>query len=325
MDIFRPVQILADRVVFAGLGLSPESYLGAALHFFVYDIVKIGLLLVGINFVMALVRYYFPMDKVKALLIQRRWYGFDYLLAALLGVITPFCSCSSIPLFIGFLGAGIPLGLIFTFLISSPLVNEASLYLFPVLFGWKVTLLYNLSGMGISIIGGLLISRLRMETFIKPELIGYKTSFAWTSNDEKRLPLKRLIPMWWREGMQITRQIFPYVFLGVGIGALIHGFVPTQLVEKYLSWDTWYAVPMATLLGIPLYANSVGVLPIMDALVNKGVPLGTVLAFMTAVVTLSVPEALMLKKVMKWQLLAAFFGITWIGIILIGFLFNGIF
>ncbi len=301
-----------------------ETYLASAASFFVHDIIKIGLLLIVINYVMAITRYYFPMEKARDILTKRKWYGLDYLLAALLGVITPFCSCSSIPLFIGFVGAGIPLGVTFAFLISSPLINESSLYLFPALFGIKVAVLYNIVGITISVLGGLLISKLHVEKYIKPELLKFKSRRnIELSNKGNKLPLAKLIRYWWDDGMQITKSIFPYVLLGVGIGALIHGFVPASLVEKYLSNRSWYAIPLATLLGSPLYANSVSVVPIMEALVGKGVPLGTALAFMTAIVTISIPEGLILKKVMKWQLLALFFGITITGIMIMGYIFNG--
>jgi hypothetical protein len=266
------------------------------------------------------------MEKVRDILTSRRWYGLDYLLAAILGVVTPFCSCSSIPLFIGFLSAGIPLGVTFTFLISSPLVNESSLALFPAMFGLKTTLIYNAIGVIISILGGLLINRIGMERFVEQSFLRFKSrQEVEAQNQGQSLPLKELLPYWWGDGWQITRQVFPYVLLGVGIGALIHGFVPANLIETYLSSSAWWVVPLATVAGVPLYANSVSVIPVIEALVGKGIPLGSALAFMTATVTLSIPEAMMLKKVMKWQLLAAFFGITTVGIIVIGYAFNLVF
>lgn len=325
MDIFQPVQVFATFITEQLLRLPHDSYLNSALNFFIYDVIKIGLLLVAINFLMAMVRFYFPMERVRNLLLKRRWFGLDYLLAAALGVITPFCSCSSIPLFIGFVGAGIPLGVTFAFLISSPLVNEASLYLFPALFGWKVTLIYNLTGMMVSILGGMLIQRLGMEKYVKPELLAFKSRQQLeVENDGDALPLRKLLHFFWTDGMTITKSVFPYVILGVGIGALIHGFVPESFVAQYLSSRSWWTVPVATLLGAPLYANSMSVIPIMQALVEKGVPLGTALAFMTAIVTVSIPESMILKKVMHWQLLATFFGITLLGIMVMGFLFNAL-
>jgi uncharacterized protein len=326
MDIFYPIQLLADFISYGLVGLTEGSYLGSAVNFFIYDTIKIGVLLIVINYVMAITRYYFPMEKARDILTKKRWFGLNYLMAAILGIITPFCSCSSIPLFIGFMGAGIPLGITFAFLISSPLINESSLYLFPAMFGWKVTIIYNLFGLAIAVIGGMLIQRLKMEKFVIPELLRFKSrAQVEIDNGGKKMTVKQLIGYFWKDGMNITKQIFPYVILGVAVGAAIHGFVPSDLVEHYLSAKSWWTVPMAVALGVPLYANSVSVIPVMEALVGKGAPLGTVLAFMTAIVTLSLPAALILKKVMRWQLLATFFGITVIGIMIMGYLFNAIF
>lgn len=323
MDMFKPIQAFSDVVTYEWLSIGIHSYWGDAVNFFIYDTIKIGLLLIVINYVMAVTRYFFPMEKVRDILTKRRWFGLDYLFAAILGVITPFCSCSSIPLFIGFVGAGIPLGVTFAFLISSPLVNESSLYLFPAMFGMKVTVIYNTVGIVIAMLGGFLIQKLGMEKYVKPELLKFKSRRqAEQENGGSSLPIQQLIRYFWDDGINITKQVFPYVVLGVGIGALIHGFVPASLVEKHLSVESWWAIPMATLLGAPLYANSVSVIPVMEALVGKGIPLGTALAFMTAIVTVSIPESMILKKVMRWQLLAAFFGITLIGIMVMGYIFN---
>lgn len=325
MDIFYPIKLFADAVSYGWLGLIEGSYFGSAVNFFVYDTIKIGLLLLVINYIMAITRYYFPLERARDILTKKRWFGLNYLMAAMLGVVTPFCSCSSIPLFIGFLSAGIPLGVTFAFLISSPLINESSLYLFPAMFGWKVTILYNLFGLTIAVLGGMLIEKMHVEKYILPEFLHFKSRAQVESeNGGKKLRFQQLTAYFWKDGMSITKKIFPYVVLGVGVGAIIHGFVPSSLVEHYLSAKSWWTVPLAVLLGAPLYANSVTVIPIMEALVGKGAPLGTVLAFMTAIVTLSIPEALILKKVMRWQLLAIFFGITTLGIIIMGYLFNAI-
>jgi len=323
MDPFSPLQLLADQITYHWFHLSTNSYLGSSLNFFIYDTLKIGLLLIVINYIMAITRYYFPIEKVRDILTLRNWYGFDYLLAALLGVITPFCSCSSIPLFIGFLSAGIPLGVTFSFLISSPLVNESSLYLFPAIFGLKNTLLYNAVGILISVIGGIVIQRLNLESSIRPEFLKFKSKKQLQSQHQSsHLPLLTLFKHWSQEAKTITIKIFPYVLLGVGIGALIHGLVPEVLVTTYLSSQQWWVVPLAVIFGSPLYANSVSVVPITEALIGKGIPMGTALAFMTATVTISIPEALMLSKLMEKKLLAAFFLITILGIIFMGYLFN---
>jgi len=312
MDIFYPIQLLANKI-----SLQP------AVNFFIYDTIKIGILLIFINYLMAVTRYYFPTEKVRDLLAKKRWYGMDYLFAALLGVVTPFCSCSSIPLFIGFLGAGIPLGVTFSFLIASPLVNESSLILFPALFGLKTTIIYNISGVVVAVFGGIIMQKMNLEKHVNPKLLKYTSrQDIITENDNQKIEITKLLKYWWIDGWRITTSIFPYAVLGIAIGAIIHGYVPSSLIEKYLATRSWWAVPMATLLGVPLYANSVSVIPIIEALVGKGIPLGTALAFMTATVTLSIPEALILKKAMSWQLLTIFFSITTTGIILIGYFFN---
>jgi len=322
MDIFSPIQFLADVITYDWLGIT-NRYWGDALNFFIYDTIKIGLLLVVINYVMAITRYYLPVEKIRDILTKRNWYGLDYLLAALLGVVTPFCSCSSIPLFVGFVSAGIPLGVTFSFLIASPLVNEASLFIFPSIFGIKMTIIYNVVGIVISILAGLAIQRFKMDKNVNPKFLKYKTQKeAVQENDGKKLPLAKRLKIWWDDGMQISKSIFPYVLIGVGLGALIHGFVPEDFVGMYLSIKDWWSVPIAVLLGMPLYANSVSVIPVIEALTGKGVPLGTSLAFMTATVTLSIPGLLILKKAMNWKLLSAFIVVTFIGIMIIGYFFN---
>ena len=323
MNIFFSLEYLSDFITYSMLNIPDNSFYGHALEFFIYDTLKILILITLIGYLMAVLRYYLPVEKIKDVLTKRRWFGIDYLLAALLGMITPFCSCSSIPLFLGFVGAGIPLGVTFTFLIASPLINEASLFVFPAIFGLKTTLIYNMIGIIISMAGGLLIQKLNMQSFINQDLLKFKSSNKIKENNKnKQEPFKKLLKYFWLDGFAITKSIFPYVVLGVAIGAIIHGFVPENLVNKYLSIDSWWVIPFATLLGVPLYANSMSIIPIMEVLVNKGVPLGSVLAFMTSTVTLSIPQALILKKIMKWQLLVLFFGITIVGIMIMGYVFN---
>lgn len=325
MSIFTPVQQFADLVTYQWLGITTQTYFGDALNFFIYDVIKIGLLMLVINTVVTVTEYYFPMEKVRDILTKRRLYGLDYLVAALLGVVTPFCSCSSIPLFIGFISARIPLGVTFAFLISSPLVNEASLYLFPSIFGLQVTLLYNVVGILIAMIGGMFIQKMNMEKYIRPEFLKFKSRKQIESEYKNaKVPFKDLITLWRGQVWQITKTVFPYVLLGVGIGAIIHGFVPESLVANYLSSKAWWVVPTSVLLGTPLYTNSIGVIPVVEALINKGVPMGTALSFMTASTTLSIPSGLMLAKLMKKELLITFFGITIVGIIFMGYLFNAI-
>lgn len=320
MDVFYPIQILADWFSFGLLNLSPENHLGIATNFFIYDSLKIILLLLIINYFMALVRYYLPVEKLRDFLASRKWYGLDYFFASLFGTITPFCSCSSIPLFIGFISAGIPLGVTLSFLITSPLVNQVAVVLFISLFGWKITVFYVVAAVFLGVIGGFVLSKLKLEKYVINyvwEIKGQKTEFK-----NKKEKFVVLIKNFWQEGFDITKKITPYVLVGIAVGALIHGYVPAGFFEKYITADNLFAVPLATILAVPMYANAVGVIPIMQALVEKGVPLGTAMAFMMAVVGLSLPEALILKKVMKIKLLAYFFGITTINIIIIGYLFN---
>lgn len=326
MNLFSLTQAFSDAVTYKLLSLDSSLYLAKAINFFIYEVIKIGTLLVLINYVMAITRFYFPLEKVRRLLSKQRLFGLDYLLAAILGVITPFCSCSSIPLFIGFLSAGIPLGVTFTFLIASPLVNEASLYLFPAVFGLKTTLLYNLIGILISIFGGLLIQKMGMKKYVNKELLHFRTKKDLEKeNKGKKISFKKLLSYWWKDGIKITKSVYPYVILGVAIGSLIHGFIPQGFVESVLGVKKWWSVPLATVLGVPLYTNSIGIIPVIEVLIQKGVPFGTAISFMTATVTLSIPEALILKKAMKPQLLLAFFTITTLGIIFIGYFFNFIY
>ncbi len=325
MDIFQPIQWFADLATYKWLQITPNSYLGETINFFIYDVIKIGALMVVINTIVTVTNYYFPMEKVRNILAKRRLYGLDYFLAALLGVVTPFCSCSSIPLYIGFISAKIPLGVTFAFLISSPLVNEASLYLFPSIFGLKVTILYNVVGVLIAIFGGIIIQKLNMEKYIRPEFLKFKTRVQVEAEYVgEKVPLKELIVLWRVQVWDITKKVFPYLLIGVGVGALIHGYVPESLVANYLTRKAWWVVPVSVLIGTPLYTNSIGVIPVVEALINKGVPMGTALSFMTASTTLSIPSGLMLFKLMKKELLFTFFGIAIIGIIFMGYLFNAI-
>ena len=317
MDIF---QLFANWFSFNLLNLDPSSRLGESLNFFVYDSLKILILLLVINFLMAIVRHYLPIEKLKDFLASRKWYGLDYFLAALFGTITPFCSCSSIPLFIGFLEAGIPLGVTFTFLITSPLVNEITVVLFAELFGWKITIAYVLSAILLGMVSGFIISKLKLEKQVEDYIWQIKSQKR--NKTEEKVSFFNLIKIFWKEGFDITKKIALYVFLGIGVGALIHGYIPTGFFEKYITADNLLSVPITTISAVPMYANSIAVIPIMQSLVEKGIPLGTAIAFMLAVVGLSLPEALILKKVMKIKLLLIFFGIVTLNIIIIGYLFN---
>lgn len=320
MDIFYPLQLLADWLSYGVLALRPETHLGMTVNFFLLDASKILILLLVINYIMAIVRHYLPIEKLRDFLASRKWYGLDYLLAALFGTITPFCSCSSIPLFVGFLQAGIPLGVTLSFLITSPLVNQVAVVLFVGLFGWKITVLYVVSAVLLGVVGGFILSKLKLEKCVAEYIWNIKSEKIEVETKKETLGV--LIKKFWYEGLELTKKITLYVLFGIAVGAAIHGYVPPNYFEAHITAENLFAVPLATILAVPLYANAVGVIPIMQSLVDKGIPLGTAMAFMMAVVGLSLPEALILKRVMKMKLLLYFFGITTINIIIIGYLFN---
>jgi uncharacterized membrane protein YraQ (UPF0718 family) len=293
-----------------------------SVNFFVYDSLKIMLLLLAINYVMAIIRYYLPIEKIRDFLQSRRWFGLDHVLAAAFGAITPFCSCSSIPLFVGFLGAGIPIGVTFSFLITSPLVNEAAIALFVGLFGVKITLLYVATGILLGVVGGMILSRVDVNKHISADILEMSKGVKPNSQGPETAFSRYLLGTWWSEGFGLTIKLIPYVLIGVGLGAAIHGFVPQDFFEHTLTGSAWWTVPLATIVAVPLYSNAVAVIPIMQALVGVGVPFGTAIAFMMATVGLSLPEALILKKVMSLKLLAMYFGVVTVGIVCIGYLFN---
>ena len=320
MDIFYPIQVLTDWLTYKIISLSPETHLGTSVNFFIYDSIKILLLLLVINYFMAILRHYLPIEKLRDFLASRKWYGLDYFFASVFGTITPFCSCSSIPLFIGFIEAGIPLGVTLSFLITSPLVNQVAVVLFAGLFGWKITILYVISAMLLGIFGGFILGKLKLKKYVADYVWKIKSQNLETKNNKEKL--SALIKKFWYEGFDLTKKITPYVLLGIAVGAAIHGYVPAGFFENYIKADNLFAVPIAAIVAVPMYANAVGVIPIMQSLVEKGIPLGTAMTFMMAVVGLSLPEALILKRVMKIKLLAYFFGITTINIIIIGYLFN---
>ena len=309
----------ADYISFTLFGLVPGSRSGEALDFFIYDTLKIFLLLTTIIYVVAIIRTSFPPEKTKRLLSHKREYVGN-VLAALLGIVTPFCSCSAVPLFIGFVESGVPLGVTFSFLISSPMVNEVALIMLWGLFGWKIALIYVGTGLVVAIIAGIIIGKLKMEKYVQ--------DYVW----EMQVGNAEIIQLTFREKLNYAREytlgllkkIWPYVVVGVGLGAFIHGFVPQDFLARWAGPDNPFAVPVAVALGVPLYSNAAGVIPIVHALMEKGMAIGTVLAFMMAVTALSLPEAIILKNVLKNRLLAVFFGIVATAIVCVGYLFNAI-
>lgn len=321
------IQNFADWLVFSIIGLDNETALGSAVNFFVYDSIKILLLLFLISALMGIVNAYFPVERLRNYLSSHRLYGLQYLLASLFGAITPFCSCSSIPLFIGFVKGGIPLGVTLSFLITSPLVNEVAVAMFLGSFGIKATLVYVISGILLGCVGGFVLGRMHLEPYLSDwvkqvQLQSEKQTAEW---EQERTSFMQRLPIVIRDSWRIVRGVLLYIFIGIGIGAFMHGFVPEGFFEQYMSRDNWYAVPLSVMLAVPMYANAAGIVPVIEVFVAKGIPLGTAIAFMMAVVSLSLPEATLLKKVMTWRLIAVFFITVMLFIILSGYLFNFLF
>jgi uncharacterized protein len=318
------LQQIVDAFSFDLLGLNPDSHLGTSVNFFFYDTIKILILLFLISSLMGVVNAYFPIDRLRNYLTTNKLYGLQYFFASFFGAITPFCSCSSIPLFIGFVKGGIPLGVTFAFLITSPLVNEVAVAMFLGLFGLKATLVYAGSGILMGMIGGYLLGKIKLERYLSDwvrqiQADSEKESEAW---DSDKTPFVDRLPTIMKEGWDIVRKVLVYVLIGIAIGAAMHGYVPENFFAEYLSADKWYAIPLAVILAVPMYANAAGIVPVIQVFVAKGVPLGTAIAFMMAVVGLSLPEATLLKKVMTWKLIGIFFGTITLFIILLGYLFN---
>ena len=319
------LQRFADWLIYDLCGLGGETHLGQALNFFVYDTTKILLLLFLISSLMGIINAYMPVERLRGFLSSKRLFGAQYFLAALFGAITPFCSCSSIPLFIGFVRGGIPLGVTLSFLITSPLINEVAVAMFAATFGWRITLIYIASGLALGTVLGIVLGQLRLERYLSPwiqQLLQSSPVSADTATDVASQPFLKRLPAILRDAWRIVRGVLAYVLIGIAIGAAIHGYVPQDFFAEHLSTDSWYAVPLAVVLAVPMYANAAGVVPIVQVLVSKGVALGTAMAFMMAVVGLSLPEATMLKKVMSWKLIGIFFGSVTLAILLLGYFFN---
>ena len=321
--MFDWLQHFADWLIYTMLEIGAETKLGTALNFFVYDTLKILILLFCIVFLMGIVNAYFPIEKLKNYLNKKKFYGLDYFFASIFGAITPFCSCSSVPLFIGFVQGGIPLGVTFSFLITSPLVNEVAIALFLGMFGVKATLIYVLSGIVLGTIGGWLLGKLKLEhllsDWVKKILENKMQQGAY---EEKKRTFYQRVPEINRAAWDIVKNVLLYVIIGIAIGAAMHGYVPENFFSQYLGGGQWWTVPLAVIVAVPMYANAAGIVPVIEVFVAKGIPLGTAIAFMMATVGLSIPEATLLKKVMSLKLIAIFFGIITLCIILSGYLFN---
>ncbi len=318
------IQRFADWLIYHVIGLDAITHLGIAVNFFVYDSIKIILLLFCISFLMGIINAYFPIERLRQFLSTHRLYGLDYFLAALFGGITPFCSCSSVPLFIGFTKGGIPLGVTLTFLIASPLVSEVAVAMFLGSFGWRATLIYVVSGTLLSMVAGFILGKMHLEPYLSDWVKAAQKqsstqSLQWQT---EATPFLRRLPTIARDSWGIVRGVLLYILIGIGIGAAMHGYVPEGFFEQYLAADNWWGVPLAVILAVPMYANAAGIVPIIEVFVAKGIPLGTAIAFMMAIIGLSIPEATMLKKVMTWRLIGIFFGVVTLLIILSGYLFN---
>lgn len=323
VDIFKPIELFANFVVYNILKIKHPSHLGDSLQFFIYDVIKIFILILIISFAVGYIKSFFTPEKTKKYLTGLPL-GVGNILATCFGIVTPFCSCSACPLFIGFVEAGIPLGVTFSYLISAPMINEVALILLWGLFGIKVALLYIFSGLFVAIFGGIIIGELKLEKFVEPFVYEIKSNptACGCGSSQNLITNKERLKEAKENALEIFKKVYLYIIIGVGIGALIHGFVPTGFLIKYAGVQNPFAVPLAVIIGVPLYANIAGVLPITEVLVKQGLPIGTVLAFTMAVTALSVPEMIILRKVLKPQLLAIFVGILTVAIICTGYLFN---
>jgi uncharacterized protein len=317
---YNLIQPLADWLAYTAIGLSTESHLGEALAFFLYDVPKILLLLSGMVFLISIIRTFFSPERTRALLGGKRE-GVGNVFAALLGIVTPFCSCSAVPLFIGFVEAGIPLGVTFSFLIAAPTINEIAVVLLFGLFGWKIAGLYIASGLFVAVVAGFFIGRFKMERYVEDFV--WKVHRKGGANEDKMTWQERILQAW-ESVKEIVGKVWLYVVVGIAVGAGIHGYVPEDALASIMGKQAWWSVPAAVVLGLPLYSNAAGIIPVVSALMEKGASLGTVLTFMMSVVGLSLPEAVILRRVLKMPLLITFFCIIAVAIVFTGYLFNWI-
>ena len=321
--MFTRIETITNRFTYTVLNLDATTQRAQALNFFLYDSSKIILLLLVITFLITLLNSYLPIEKIRDFLTKNKLFWLEYFFASLFGAVTPFCTCSSIPLFVGFLKAWIPLGVTFAFLITSPLVNEVAIAMFLWIFWIKVTAIYMMSGIVMGIVGWRFLGKLKLEKYLA-DFIQAKRASQSVQIIQKKIVFSQRIKEVIKEAWSITKKVTPYVLLWVAVGAAIHGFVPTGFFENYITKNNPFAVPIAVIVGIPMYANATSVIPIVQALIAKWIPLGTWLAFMMAVVGLSLPEFLILKKVMKTKLLLIFFGVVGLSIMVLGYFFNGV-
>lgn len=317
--VYNYLQEISDFIVFRIFQLTPEKHLTETLRFFLYEVPKVLMLLVLIIFLVGIIRTYFSPEKTRKALEGKPLFVGN-VMASVLGIVTPFCSCSAIPLFLGFVEAGIPLGVTFSFLIAAPMINEVALVLLIGLFGWKVALIYVFTGLTIAILAGFILEKLNLTRYVADWV--YKTHAKQSLETEETLTFNQRISAGGLVVKEIVGKIWIYILIGIAVGAGAHGFVPDEYLAGALGSQNWYSVPLAILVGIPLYSNAAGIIPIVSVLIEKGVTLGTALAFMMSVIGLSLPEIIILKKVLKWQLIGVFVGVVAIGIIIVGLIFN---
>lgn len=316
---YSNLNTFADFIVNDVADMVTGNHLTETIRFFIYEVPKVMLLLVLIIFGVGILRTYFTPEKTRKILEGKSLFTGN-ILASLLGIITPFCSCSAIPLFLGFVEAGVPLGVTFSFLIAAPMINEVALVLLVGLFGWNVALIYVGTGLAIAILSGWLIGKLGMEKYVADWV--YKVKSNYESEPEMKISFYDRINAGYNSVKNIVGKIWIYIIIGIAVGAGAHGYVPEDFLGSLLGKDNWYGVPLAILMGIPMYSNAAGIIPIVSVLIEKGVSLGTALAFMMSVIALSLPEIIILKKVLKWQLITFFIGIVAVGIVIVGFIFN---
>jgi uncharacterized protein len=322
--VYENLLPVAKFLTYHVLQLSEGTHFGSTVEFFIFEVPKVLLLLTLIVFFVGIIRSFFTPERTRRILAGNRE-SVGHVLAGALGVVTPFCSCSAVPLFMGFLTAGVPLGVTFSFLVSAPMVNEVALVLLFGLFGWKVAGLYMATGLTIALITGVIIGRLHMEKYLEDwviELTADKSAVGQISIEEEHLTWKERIGFGIDAVRDIVLKVWPYVAIGIAVGAGIHGYVPENFLAGIMGKEAWWAVPVAVLIGVPMYSNAAGVIPIVQALLSKGAAFGTVLAFMMAVIAISTPEAIILRKVLKPRLIAVFIGVVTVGIIIVGYLFN---
>lgn len=320
--VYVNLTLITNWLIDSALHLEPGEHLTESLRFFVFEVPKVLLLLVLIIFFVGIIRSFFTPERTRKALEGRSLFTGN-ILASLLGVVTPFCSCSAIPLFLGFVESGIPLGVTFSFLIAAPMINEVAVILLFGLFGWKVALIYVLTGLVVAITAGWIIGRLHLERFVEPWV--YEIKGGCTENGDETLSFSQRIEYGYNAVKEIVGKVWIYIVLGIAVGAAAHGYVPEEFVANLMGKSSWYSVPLSILIGVPLYSNAAGIIPIVSVLIEKGVPLGTALAFMMAVIGLSLPEMIILKKVLKMRLIFIFIGVVSLGIVLVGYLFNWIY